>query len=122
MKKVPTRNILLWIYLNICVVVLMDLAMFQQTTPEMENASFLKKLMWSEFWATLQMMFVIPVNRLGNAFFTAPQLSLSSYVFNFIGQIMTNLFWLKKPVFIDDYASMFIILGAMYVSAYKLLG
>ena len=122
MKKVPTQKILLWIFLNLCVVVLMDLAMFQQTTPEMENASFLKKLMWSEFWATLQMMFVIPVNRLGNAFFTAPQLSLSSYVFNFIGQIMTNLFWLKKPVYIDDYASMIIILGAMYVSAYKLLG
>ena len=122
MKKVPTQKIILWILLNLCVVVLMDLAMFQQTTPEMENATFLKKLMWSEFWATLQMMFVIPVNRLGNAFFTAPQLSLSSYVFNFIGQIMTNLFWLKKPVYIDDYASMIIILGAMYVSAYKLLG
>ena len=45
MKKVPTRNILLWIFLNLCVVVLMDLAMFQQTTPEMVK-DFHKGLDW----------------------------------------------------------------------------
>lgn len=121
-SKVSTRMIIFWIFLNLCIVALMDLAMFQQTTPGMENASFLKKLMWAEMWATIEWMFIIPVNRLGNAFFTAPQLSLSSYVFNFIGQILTNLFWLKKPVTLDDYSAMIVILGAMYISAYKILG
>lgn len=121
-KSLSTRMILFWIFLNLCIVGLMDLAMFQQTTPGMENASFWKKLMWAEMWASIEWMFIIPVNRLGNAFFTATQLSLSSYVFNFIGQILTNLFWLKKPVTLDDYAAMVVILGAMYISAYKILG
>ena len=29
----------------------MDLALFNQTTPEMENAPFLTKLKWAELWA-----------------------------------------------------------------------
>ena len=119
--KVPIRTILFWVFLNLCVVALMDLAMFQQTTPSMENAPYWKKLLSAEFWATLEWMFIIPVNRLGNAFFSAPQLSLSSYVFNFVGQILSNLLWLKKPVTLDDYVGMATILGAMYISAYKIL-
>lgn len=108
-----------WLILNIFIVILMDIALFNQTTPEMKNASFLKKLGYAEFWATMEWIFVIPAQRLGNLFLTAPQLALSSYVFDFLGQIGTNKFWLKLPTTIDDYLGMIIILLAMYFSSYK---
>ena len=111
----------IWFILNLFIVALMDLALFQQTTPNMEHNSFFTKLKWAELWATLEWVFLIPANRLGNLFLTAPQISLSSYVFNFIGQIATNKYWLKIPITIDDYAGMIIILFGMYISAYKLI-
>jgi len=100
----------------------MDLALFQQTTPDMENAPFSKKVMWSEIWATIEWLFVIPANRMGNIFLTAPQLSLSSYVFDFLGQLVTNKYWLHVPTTLDDYVGMVIILIGMFVSAYKIFG
>ena len=72
-------------FFNILIVALMDLALFHQTTPSMEHSTFLTKVKWAEFWATLEWIFVIPANRIGNLFLTAPQLSLSSYVFDFYG-------------------------------------
>jgi len=117
--KFTVNRFILWIILNLLVVALMDLALFQQTTPEMDNASFSKKLAWAELWATLEWMFVIPSIRMGNLFLTAPQLSLASYVFDFMGQIVTNRYWLKVPTTIDDYVGMVIIMIGMAISAYK---
>ena len=59
---------------------------------------------------------------MGNLFLTAAKVSLSSYVFNFLGQLGTNKFWLKLPTPTDDYATMIIILGAMAISKYKMFG
>jgi uncharacterized protein (DUF486 family) len=67
-------------------------------------------------------MFVIPSNRIGNWFLSAAQVSLSSYVFDFLGQVLSNAFWLKLPTTLDDYAAMVLILGAMVLSKYKMLG
>ena len=114
------KRFIIWLSLNILVVILMDLALFHQTTPEMENASFLTKVKWAELWATLEWMFVIPANSMGNLFLTAPQLSLSSYVFDFLGQLVTNKYWLKVPTTIDDYIGMVIIFMGMGISAYKI--
>ena len=111
---------IIWLILNIFIVALMDLALFHQTTPSMENSPFTKKLGWAELWATLEWIFVIPANRMGNLFLTAPQLSLSSYVFDFMGQIVTNKYWLDVPTTIDDYAGMIIIILGMGISAYKI--
>jgi len=121
MKTIFTmKRFILWLVLNIFVVLLMDLALFHQTTPDMEKAPFIKKLGWAELWATLEWMFVIPANRMGNLFLSAPQISLSSYVFDFMGQLVTNKYWLKVPTTIDDYAGMVIICIGMAISAYKI--
>jgi len=111
---------IIWFVLNIFIVALMDLALFHQTTPDMEHASFFKKLSWVELWATLEWIFVIPANRMGNTFLTAPQISLTSYVFDFMGQIVTNKYWLKVPITIDEYIGMIIIMFGMAISAYKI--
>ena len=122
MGKFSTRSFLLWLFLNIMVVALMDLALFTQTTPGMKQASFLKKIGISELWATIEWMFLIPANRIGNKFLSAVQISLSSFLFDFLGQIVSNIFWLKIPTTIDDYTAMVIIMLAMYAAKAKVFG
>jgi uncharacterized protein (DUF486 family) len=100
----------------------MDLAMFMQTTPDMKQASFLKKLGVTEFFATLEWIGLIPANRIGNTILTAAQISLSSFVFDFLGQIASNKLWLKIPTTLDDYAGMVLIIVAMAISTYKIFG
>ncbi len=113
---------LFWFFLNIMVGLTMDFALFTQTTPSMKDAGILAKILSSEFWASIEWMFLIPANRIGNTFLTAPQISLSSYVFDFLAQLWSNTFWLKLPTTIDDYTGMILILFGMYVSKYTLFG
>ena len=113
---------LLWLFLNIMVGLTMDFALFTQTTPEMKNSGIFSKIISSEFWASVEWMFLIPANRIGNTFLTPPQISLSSYVFDFLAQLWSNAFWLKIPTTIDDYIGMFLILFGMYVAKYTLFG
>lgn len=63
--KFTWNRLIIWLILNVFIVLLMDLALFQQTTPEMKNASFFKKVMGAEKWATIEWLFVIPANRMG---------------------------------------------------------
>jgi hypothetical protein len=100
----------------------MNLAFFYQTTENIKNASFLTKLYWSEFWATIQWLFVIPSIKVAMTFLTLPQINLSSYIFTFISQIFTNKYWLKIPLTIDDWSSMIVIMLAIYISSYKVFG
>ena len=44
-------RIALWILLNCIVIIFMDLAMFTKTTPQMKNASYLQRLLVSEYYA-----------------------------------------------------------------------
>ena len=120
--KFTYNRLIVWLVLNLIIVLLMDLALFSQTTPSMEKAPFSKKVMWAEIWATIEWLFVIPANRMGNLFLSAPQLALSSYVFDFIGQIVTNKYWLHVTTTLDDYVGMVIILLGMFISAYKIFG
>lgn len=113
---------LLWIFLNIMIGLTMDFALFTQTTPAMKDANILAKILSSEFWASVEWMFLIPANRIGNSFLTAPQISLSSYVFDFLAQLWSNAYWLKLPTTIDDYVGMFLILFGMYIAKYSVLG
>ena len=85
----------------------------------MKKANFLQKLGVAEFWATIEWIFLIPAQRIGNKILTAAQLNLSSFVFDFLGQIATNFFLLKLPTTIDDYIAMVLILFGMYLSLYK---
>jgi uncharacterized protein (DUF486 family) len=118
--KFTWSRLIIWLVLNVFIAVLMDLALFSQTTPAMKNASFLKKVLGAEKWATIEWLFLIPANRIGNSFLTAPQISLSSYVFDFLGQLATNKYWLHIPTTVDDYTGMVIILLGMWISAYKI--
>lgn len=115
-------TVLFWIFLNIMIGLTMDFALFTQTTPDMENASIWLKLLSSEFWASIEWMFLIPAQRIGNVFLTAPQLSLSSYVFDFLAQLWSNAFWLKLPTTIDDYVGMILILFGMYAAKFSIFG
>jgi uncharacterized protein (DUF486 family) len=63
-----------------------------------------------------------PANRIGNTFLTPAQISLSSYVFDFLAQLWSNAFWLNLPTTIDDYIGMFLILFGMYAAKYTLFG
>ena len=112
----------IFLILNIIVAITMDLALFSQTTSGMKDVSFFKKVLSAEFWATIEWMALIPGNIIGNRILTAPQLNLSSFVFDFLGQIGTNRFWLKIPTTIDDYTAMIIIIIGMGVSGYQLFG
>jgi uncharacterized protein (DUF486 family) len=88
----------------------------------MKNANMFEKLLSSEFWASVEWMFVIPAQRIGNTFLSAPQLALSSYVFDFLAQLWSNAFWLNKPTTLDDYIGMVLIFIGMYVSKYIVFG
>lgn len=114
--------VILWVILNILVGLTMDFAMFTQTTSDGKNVSILEKIITSEFWASIEWMFLIPANRIGNVFLNPAQISLTSYVFDFLAQIWSNAFWLKLPTTIDDYVGMGLILFGMYLSKYKVLG
>jgi uncharacterized protein (DUF486 family) len=120
--KTNYKTIFLWLLLNVAIVVFMDLSLFMQTTPLMNGSGLLIKIGVSELMVTIEWMFLIPANRIGNGLMSAPQISLWSYIFDFIGQILSNIFWLKLPTTIDDYVAMVMILGGMYISLYKVVG
>jgi uncharacterized protein (DUF486 family) len=100
----------------------MDFALFTQTTSDMKDANILVKILSSEFWASIEWMFLIPAQRIGITFLSAPQLSLSSYIFDFLAQLWSNAYWLKLPTTIDDYVGMFLIFFGMYAAKYTLFG
>ena len=111
----------IWLLLNILIVIAMQIALFAQTTNGNKNKSMFETIVSSQFWATVQWVFVIPAQRLGILFFNPAQLAMSSYVFNFLSQIGSNAFWLKLPTLIDDYTGMGLILFGMYVAKFKVL-
>lgn len=115
-------KVLFWVFLNIMIGLTMDFALFTQTTPEMKDANILVKILSSEFWASIEWMFLIPAQRIGITFLSAPQLSLSSYIFDFLAQLWSNAYWLKLPTTIDDYVGMGLIFFGMYASKYTIFG
>ena len=122
MKMNFTVKVLFWIFLNILIVACMDLALFMQTTFKSDEATIYNKLLTSEFWATMEWLVLVPAQRIGNTFLNPAQLNLSSFVFDFLGQIVTNNFWLKIGTTIDDYVGMVIILLGMYCSKMQVFG
>ena len=66
----------------------------------------------------MEWLVLVPAQRLGNTFLNPAQLNLSSFVFDFLGQIVTNNFWLKIPTTIDDYTGMILILFGMALSKF----
>ena len=116
------KIVIIWLILNIMTVITMDLALFMQTTPDMKDLSIYRKILSAEFWASVQWMFAIPANRIGNLFLNPAQLGLSSYIFDFLAQIVSNKYWLKLHTSLDDYAGMVIIFLGMIVSKLRMFG
>jgi uncharacterized protein (DUF486 family) len=114
--------VLFWLFLNVMIGLTMDFALFSQTTPGMKDASIYKKILTSEFWATIEWMFLIPSQRIGNTFLNPAQLAMSSYVFDFLAQLWSNMFWLNLPTTVDDYVGMILILFGMYAAKFQIFG
>ena len=113
---------IIWLILNVLTGITMDLGLFTQTTPSMKDATIYMKILVSEFWASIQWMFAIPSNRIGNLFLNPAQIGLSSYIFDFLAQILSNKFWLKLTTSIDDYIGMVFIFIGMYISTMRTFG
>ena len=113
---------IIWIILNILTGITMDFALFTQTTAGMKDSTIYMKILVSEFWASIQWMFAIPANRIGNLFLNPAQIALSSYIFDFLAQLWSNKFWLKLTTTIDDYIGMVIIFIGMYISKMRTFG
>ena len=108
-----------WVLLNILLLICMQFALFSQLTPEMDNASMIELILHSEFWASIQWLFVIPVQRIGILFFTPPQLAMISCLLDFLSQIYSNVFWLKLKTEIDDYVGMIAIFIGLAISKFR---
>jgi uncharacterized protein (DUF486 family) len=113
---------LIWLLLIIAANITNELALFLQTTPFMKDSSIYEKLLASEFWATINWIFVIPFQKIGITFLNPLQLGMSNYVSGFLAQIISDKFWLKVPTTIDDYCAMLFILAAVICAKVRLFG
>jgi len=121
-NNAPIHIVIFWLFLNILIALTMDFALFTQTTSSVKNDTIFYKLLVTEFWATIEWIFVVPANRIGNVFLNPAQLSISSYVFDFLAQLWSNTFWLHLPTTLDDYIGMIIIIIGVIVSKMRLIG
>lgn len=97
------KYILLWFCLNIIVIILFEFALFYQLTSEVIHKSFTHKLIFTELFATLEWMFLIPAIHIGNNFLSVIQITLASFIYSTIGQIGANYYILNQPIKLHDY-------------------
>lgn len=98
------------------------IALFQQSRPEMASASYLEKLLASEFWVSVQWCFAIVAFKLGYQTFSAPQLFLVQYAVGFGVQLLANRYWLHEAETVDHYITMALMVAALFMAKFKLLG
>jgi uncharacterized protein (DUF486 family) len=98
------------------------IALFQQSRPEMAHASYLAKLLASEFWVSVQWCFAIVAFKLGYQTFSAPQLFLVQYAVGFGVQLLADKYWLHEAVTVDHYVTMALMVVALFTAKFKLLG
>ena len=116
------KYILLWVFLNSILIVLFEFALFYQLTPEVIDKSFTHKLIFTELFATLEWMFLIPAIHVGNNFLSVIQITLASFIYSTIGQLGANYYILNQPVELDDYVGILIIFIGILVSTFKVIG
>ena len=122
MKKPTLTVFFTWVVLNIIVDTLMELALFSQLTPANKDKTELVKVIESQGWATLEWIFLIPANRLASTFLSVPQISLSSFVFDFATQLAADRFWLGVPTTLDDYIGVVLAGLGIAISTLRLAG
>lgn len=103
-----------WIFLNIILSAILDYAL--KTHPQ---SNWTINILHSEFWASIEWMFLVPAQMIGNTFLTATQLSLTSFFFNYLGQVIIQIKDAKLTT-IDDYSTLLMILVGLYISITKM--
>ena len=104
-----------WSFLNIMISITLNYALYAQL--ELGINSFWEKLLHSEFWASIEWIFLIPAQVIGYSFFTPIQLSLTSFGFEYLTQLLFVIYnGLQKNITLDEYVGLFIILFALYAS------
>ena len=103
-----------WILLNITLSAILDYALQMQP-----QSHWIVNLLHTEFWVSIEWMFLVPAQIIGNIFLTATQLSLTSFFFNYLGQVIVQVKD-SKLITIDDYSTLLMILIGMYISITKM--
>lgn len=116
------ENVFYWLILNILNVIFLILSLYLQLLPSMKDASFIQKLGLTEIVACIELMIVIPLLKIGRTFLSPAQLSLASFSFMFIGQILADSYLLNITTSLDDYIAMILIMLGMIISLFTLIG
>ena len=98
------------------------LSLYLQLSPQFKDKSFIEKLGLSELFACIELIFIIPLLRIGHTFLSPSQLTLFSFGFMFIGQIIADSYLLNVTTSLDDYIAMIIVMIGLFVSLYKVFG
>jgi len=117
-----TKTLIIWFILNIIISTTGELATYLQINKNFVGKSFYYKVLLTEFFASFQWIFVIIYLRLSYTFLTPVEISLYSYLFAFIGQILSNKFLIKQTTYFYDYISMLLVLLGAYITSYKVFG
>ncbi len=111
-----------WFILTVLASLSSQLSLFLQTTEGFKNAPYAEILLTTEFWASLQWAFALPAFRLGTQLLSAPQIYLAGYLIGFATQIFSSFFIFKSKITVDDYVTILIMLSALIISKFKLVG
>lgn len=111
--------IIQWIILNIIVGIILDINLYVQTIEPIKSANLFFKLISNEFWISIEWVVLILSHKIGHLFLTSPQIMLTVYLFDYVSQMVSGIFWLKN-IKIDDYVAFFTILLGIGVSITKI--
>jgi len=114
-----TLLVITYVVLNILASISSQFSLFLNTMPFMENQNYLSKLLSSEFWASVQWGIALPAFRIGASFLTPIQLFFMGYLFGFIVQVFSDIYFFKLLPSWDSYFCIIMILFSMYVSKMK---
>lgn len=116
------KIVMFWIFLNICVMLLLQLQIYMESRPSMKEELLINKIKKEEIFAILELIFLIPIIKVGMTFMTIAQTTLISFILLFISQIFADSILFEIPMSLDDYIAVIIIIGATYISLYRIVG
>lgn len=116
------KIVLFWIFLNICVILLLQLQIYMESRPGMKEELLINKIKKEEIFAILELIILIPIIKVGMSFMTIAQTTLISFILLFISQIFADSILFEIPMSLDDYVAVIMIIGATYISLYRIVG
>ena len=116
------KIVMFWIFLNICVMLLLQLQIYMESRPNMKEELLINKIKKEEIFAILELIFLIPIIKVGMTFMTIAQTTLISFILLFISQIFADSILFEIPMSLDDYIAVIMIIGATYISLYRIVG